>query len=90
MNKKQLEENIEKADKINRSIAEGKEIYTSIYWGGGVCPKVRVLTISPYCHGVVETLQKTNKDNYGYSLKEGERVFYFFTDTILDDLMRQL
>lgn len=86
MNKKQLEENIEKADEINRAIAKGKEICTSIYWGGGICPKVQVLTISPHCHGVVKILENTKEDNYGNVLREGEIIFYFFADRILDDL----
>lgn len=75
----ELLEKTEKARKINFEIAKGKEYYSTIYFGGGIYPKVKILSVNWDGWAVVLLLQDTNKDEYGRQLKKGDIISYAFS-----------
>lgn len=90
MKKSELLEKVKKSDQINYYISEGNDLITNIYWGGGICPKVKVLFINWEAKANVLVLENTNPDAYNQSLKKGEIIFYMFSKHEIDNLIKKI
>ncbi len=81
MNKKELEDHIDKAEDINYAIAFGKEIFITIYKTQEYCPKVKVKNINHRYGMICEILEGP---------EQGQTEFYWLSEHSIPEIMQQV